>query len=263
MSKTLLVAGKDYPLSTKYLTAAQSSGRIAFATCPAEFPQKTTSAKHKSVSSVANSEAGSGVGSSIPASESFSSIAWNRASPVSARSVIIKAESATRCIDETLLIFDAALFASKYSEMSPAVIAREVDEMILGYSYLASEIISRYISKNSGKLIFLLRYAPSLSDMLHGVVRKSTYDLPVGIPVAAAQQYFISLAENIAAKYSGTKGISVLLVKSDSEDDATVADWLFPYIDETPVTHVLSGKNAINWIKPGTKSPSGFQLFHR
>lgn len=245
MTKTLLIVGKDYPLSLKYITAAQSNNRVVFSSSEAEFQ---SSDKKQSAVVVAESPA---------------AIPWNRASPVSARSMIIKAETESSKLDEVLLVFDSAMFASKYKQMSPAVLQNSIDDMTLGFSYVVSEVLERYSLKKTGRLIFIIRYAPSSSDKLYGIMHKSVYDEPVSIPVASSQQYFISMAENTAAVYSGTNGISVVLVRSENESDESIADWLFPYIDAIPASYIASGKNAVSWIKPGSKPPSSFQFFHR
>lgn len=250
MSKTLLIAGQDYPLTTKYIDAALLTERSVFATVSEEMSKKeeNTIVDENSIQVV-------------PAGAEI--LNWNRSSPISARSIIIKAEASYERLDEALLIFDSPSFGAKFKDYSPSVLSRAMDEMVLGYNLLISETLERYAVKGGGALVFLLNYAPSQVDMVRGLARKSPYEVPLPLPVAIAQQSFVAMAESIALRYSGANDISVLLVRNEAEREESIPSWLFQYMDDTLKEHALSGKNSVNWIKPGSKYSSGFSLFHR
>ena len=89
-------------------------------------------------------------------------IIWNKASPISARSVVYKAEETLKEIHKVIIIFNKLNFASMYDKFNSENITKAYDSMLLGYNYLVSELLTKftdntYSSGDFKHIIFLLR----------------------------------------------------------------------------------------------------------
>lgn len=249
MNKNILIAGKDFPDSEDFAeNLALGEFNIVAAGNISENLQENSQKNKSSTSS------------------GISIAQWNRDSAISARSLIIQAETINGFTDNFILYFDAPYFTSKYASCSTDICARACDSMILGFQYLALEIVNRVQQHNSkAKLIFILKTNPTLNEVVHSSALKKMNVNPSNPIVSAAEAAFATFAENIAAQEIENKNLAVLLMTGDNqnetaESDSNLASWLKDYIkacDELkkPVS------TSTNWIKAGAKSPGGFSLF--
>ena len=208
----------------------------------------------------------------------ISAFEWTRTSPISARSLVLDAETEFGKIDEAVLYFDEGYYATKFSLLTPQECSESIDEMILGYQYLALEILSRFEKKYSmrsgleeekapaPKLAFLIKTCASECDVSKDVRLKAITPMAAGPFVAAASAAFTAFAENIAAIYGGREYVTVLLAHGDqnievAKRDRSLSEWICSYMDEVDKLKAkLSLKQSLNWIKAGAKGP-GFSLF--
>lgn len=216
-------------------------------------------------------------GAKPASSPNTSAFEWTRTSPVNARSFVLGAETEFGKIDEAVLYFDESWYAAKYNLLTPQECSESVDEMILGYQYLALEILSRYEKKysmSSGieektpapKLAFLLKASASEFEANKNGALRALVPMASGPFVASAAAAFQSFAENIAAIYGSREYVTVLLAKGDLNNDAakrdrSLGEWICSYMDEVDnQKNKLTLKQSLNWIKPGSRGP-GFSLF--
>ncbi len=225
MKKTILIAGKDYPAGTAYSTFAVESGRNVLITLP------------------------SGVDSDISPLNT-ETIAWNRPSPISARGAILKTINAYKALDEVVLVFDAQFFAPDYTTGDIEGISHCVDDLILGYNYMAHEAITHFEKQGSGRLVFILKYAPTSANP----VRSGQDVRPASIPLSVAQDAFIALAENYAARFENDKPYQITLVRADTNSDSEICTWLFSYLND------LQNRKTTGWLKVGTKTGRVFSF---
>ncbi len=221
MNKTILIAGKDAPAGGFFATAAIESGRNALITVPqglAQHEEETNSEQQ---------------------------LVWNRSSPISSRSLIVQAENKYSHIDEALLIFDASNYATRFSVFDAACFTRAVDEMMLGYFYLTTELLQRFEQRKKPlSITFLLQTAPNQEG-----------ESKLSIPVLTAQETFVAFAQHFVTEHEKTDGLHILLAKDEANSpDETVATWLYEFLD----TGVK--KNACTWFKTGSK-PTGLFSF--
>ncbi len=241
MSKNILIAGKDFPDSEDFAEklALGEFNIVAAGTVPD--------------------------GMASPAS-GLSVSPWNKDSAISARSLVIQAETINGFTDNYILYFDAPYFTAKYESCSTDVCARACDSMILGFQYLALEIVNRIQQHGTdAKLIFILKTNPTKSEVLRSSALKKMNITPSNPIVSAAEAAFATFAENLAAQEIETRNITILLVAGDiqnefSADDRALASWLKDYIKACDESK-KGVSTSTNWIKPGAKAPSGFSLF--
>lgn len=251
MSKTILIAGKDLPDGADFVDGAEAKMRqIA-----------VTAAK----------------GVKPAASPSISAFEWQRTSPIKARTLVLDAETEFEKIDEAVLYFDENYYSAKFNLLTPQECSQSVDEMILGYQYLALELLSRFEKKYSmsagleekgppPKLAFLIKKTSSEWDTNKNPSLRSTIPMASGPLVAAAAAAFMAFAENVAAIYGAREYVTTLLARAETSNesvsrDRVLSEWICSYMDEVDKQKSkLSLKQSLNWIKAGAKGP-GFSLF--
>ncbi|MBO7419991.1 MAG: hypothetical protein J6U06_02575, partial [Spirochaetaceae bacterium] len=77
---------------------------------------------------------------------------------------------------------------------------------------------------------------------------------PASIPLAVAQEAFIALAENYAARFENDKPYQISLVRADTNSDSEICTWLFSYLDD------LQNRKTSGWLKVGTKTGRVFSF---
>lgn len=254
MEKTTLVAGKDIPAGNEFAKSLLLSSRNIVITGNGD-----------NVKANENNE------SSEPDNKSLT-VLWNKASSLSARSLILQTETYFEKLDETVLYFDEEMFAASAQRIDPSECSRTADELILGFQYLVLEALSRYEKKRNtndipGKLVFLIEECPDMKDAVRSPVLRNGTKAIASPLIASAASAFTSFAENIAAAYGDSPFVNIVLVRGEkngefAKDDA-LAKWLASYLDSVDeLKHKLTAKKSIQWVKPGTKSAGGFSLFH-
>lgn len=211
------------------------------------------------------------------ASPNVTAFEWLRTSPVRARTFVLDAETELKKIDEAVLYFDESYYATRFNLLTPQECSQCVDEIILGYQYLALELLSRFEKKYSmsagleeksaaPKLLFLIKNSASECDAAKNGALRASIPIASGPLVAAAAQAFQAFAENIAAIYGAREYVTVLLARGDVNNetarlDRTLGEWVCSYMDEVDKQKSkLTLKQSLNWIKAGAKGP-GFSLF--
>ena len=251
MSKTILIAGKDLPDGAEFVEGAEIKMRdIA-----------VTAAKGAKPAATAN----------------ITAFEWLRTSPINARTLVLNAETEFEKIDEAVLYFDENYYSTKFNLMTPQECSQSADEMILGYQYLALELLGRFEKKYSmgagleekgrpPKLAFLIKKSCSEFEAAKNSSLRSTTPIASGPLVSAAAAAFQTFAENIAALYGVREYVTVLLARGDNSNESAARDralgeWICSYMDEVDnQKNKLSLKQSLNWIKAGAKGP-GFSLF--
>ncbi len=251
MSKSILIAGKDLPDGAEFVEGAEAKMRkIA-----------VTAAK----------------GAKPAATPNITAFEWLRSSPINARTLVLNAETEFEKIDEAVLYFDENYFSAKFNLLTPQECSQSADEMILGYQYLALELLSRFEKKYSmsagleertraPKLTFLIKRSCSEYEAAKNSALRSTTPIASGPLVAAAADAFQAFAENIAAIYGAREYVTVLLARGENANesasrDRVLSEWICSYMDEVDnQKSKLSLKQSLNWIKAGAKGP-GFSLF--
>lgn len=248
----MLFAGKDAPAGNDFAEGFLSSSRNVV---------------------IAGTGADSGLDEENESSESrkAATIIWNKASSLSARSVILQTETTFDKLDETVLYFDKEMYAGLAQKMDPSECSRTADELILGFEYIALEVLARYEKKRSGdtpgKLVFLIEECPDMKDAVRSPVLRSGTKSIASPLIASAASAFISFAENIAAAYGDAPFVNIVLVRGEKNGefakDDSLAKWLASYLDSVDeLKHKLNAKKSIQWVKPGAKSAGSFSLFH-
>lgn len=241
MAKTILYAGKDIPAGSDMASGAAFHGRKVMITC------ESTGDEEK------------------PALADAIVIPWNRGSVLSSRSLVLNCENSGG-MDEAVLIFDEALYASKFGSVHEN--SRILEELIGSYQYLAQELVARLQRKETkSKLVFLYKSNPGLSEsVVSNSVKLSgnSFSYPL---VAAAGGAFKAFAENTAASLVENQKITPLLVSCEYNNDLSSRDsalsvWLCDYMDSMDnLKKPLSAKQKVSWVKAGAKNPGGFGLF--
>ncbi len=243
MAKNILIAGKELPSIAEFADSFALSGNNV----------------------VVADENGESKGLS---SKDIKVLTWNKCSAVAARALILQAESLIGVPDRFIFYFDAEYFARKFSSFSLDACSYANDSMVLGFQYLVMEVLNR-IQQHGSKatIVFILKPVASLRDAILNPVLKST-GIDIANPlVAAAEAAFATFAESIAAMQFNNENVQVLLVSGDENNeilkkDSSLSQWLDFYIEAALLAkHKPSAKNALAWVKAGSKNPSSFSLF--
>ncbi len=243
MTKNILIAGKELPSMAEFADAFALSGSNV----------------------VVADESGEAKGLS---SKDIKVLSWNKCSAVAARALILQAESLVGLPDRFIFYFDAEYFSRKFAVFSLDMCSRANDSMILGFQYLSMEIFNR-IQQHGSKatVVFILKPVATLREATFNPVLKSSGADIANPVVAAAEAAFANFAENIAAMNFSNENVQVILVSGDEHNevlkkDSLLSQWLDSYIDASvSAKHKPNAKNALSWVKAGSKSPSSFSLF--
>ncbi|MCR4821643.1 MAG: hypothetical protein K5873_02085 [Treponema sp.] len=244
MGKLILFAGKELPSGNDMVSGASFHGCRVIATSLniSEEEEQESSEKASSVTPVA----------------------WNRSSPLSARSLALKCENAGG-VDEVILVFDEFYYATKYRDLNNAQV---MEELIGSYQYLTQELLARF-ARNPGKktkIAFVHKSNFTLSEGVNSSsLRSSGVELSNPL-IAAASAAFRAFAENTAAALVDSQSVTPLLVSCEpsndlSKRDSSLSVWLCEYMDSIDgLKKPLSPKQKVSWIKAGAKNPGGFGL---
>ena len=157
---------------------------------------------------------------------------WNKSSPFSARSNLLQVKNLFEEINYNDFI--------KFNTFDIETVSRSIDSMILGYTYISSEIIKTLSEQGSGDLVFVF---------LDDEQREKSIMEKVG------EASFIALAEGIATK-KASKQLGVSLIKADVENFDNNMDWFFSYLENSNAKKAASmPKHAVKWVKVGSKAP--------
>lgn len=239
----ILIIGKDLPDSLDLAEGFSSKGKKVFAAC-------------KSEADAPNFEA-----------ENIFAAVWNRASAISSRAMLIKAETKLSELNQYCFVFDSYNYSSKFELDRTEDVSSAVDTMISGYQYFINELLFRLEQTQEPSFItFFLKSYPSKYEIAFNGNKNPNLHSTSNL-VNSAQNAFISLAENIATIISERQNISVLLCRCDPSNEffnneKEIASWISQSMDQIiNQKNKQSIKQATSWAKIGGKIPSGFSLF--
>ena len=234
----ILVVGKDLPESESLLKSFELQGHKIFATANSDI-------------SIDN--------------DNIFTFSWNKASSISAKTLLIQAEAKLVQLDRVLIIFDSPSYAKKFESDKIEDCTQAIENMISGYMYFCHTLLGRLTQKTKKVSVgFYLRSAPSKADIISA---KAITQAPCTNNVSVAQASFKAMAENFCASLSELPEVSVFLVTSEPGNDLYASDrdtgvWFLNYFDALEkLKNKPSGKQALTWIKAGGKMPGGFGLF--
>ena len=240
MSNTLLI-GKDLPDSLGFAEVLADSGRSVFGTAKSE----ADAAKFES--------------------EKIYATTWNKASAVSAHSVIIQAETKLESFDEVVFYFDAANFCTQFELDRTEDLSNGIDSMVSSFLYASTELLKRLDQrKEKASVLFLIKEYPSKYEMLSS---KTAGLVPASTVVSAAQAAFCAIAENFATNVADRDYLSVVLAKCGFTNDFYknedgIADWVVSVLNTVKtLKNPQTVKQACSWNKVGGKLSTGFSLF--
>lgn len=255
----MLIIGKEFPEGSDFAGGVKSVGRKIAITTKTEIKSS--------------------------AEDNVLPVMWNKTSPISARAVLLTSETSLEGLDEVVLYFDETSFASAFEASTMEDCERSIDEMILGYQYMAFETLKRFEKKytfNSNttgdsseseepkpsKLVFVIRNNSSEYDLVHNSAVRNTVSTLSCALVAAASAAFTAFAENIAATFGSKEYVNIVLVKADGaaenyKKDSVLSSWLCSYLDDMDkLKKKPTVKQSSVWVKAGSKS-SGLLSFLR
>lgn len=191
-----------------------------------------------------------------------STLAWNRASPISAHTIIVKAENYFTNIDAAVIFFDALASDKNFNRNTIDEYTRATDELILGYTYITTELLRRFSEKNHGKLFFVLQGMPSTADFLKNPPKQGLVTEKVGTITAMAQAAFKAFAENVASEYYKASGSPIFLLDIDnSVSEQELLTWISQQIEGDNPTY-KTPKNALTWNDLSAKSKISLPFFN-
>lgn len=201
------------------------------------------------------------------AAEDIFSATWNKTSAISARSFLIKAETKFPDINEYLFYFDSYYYSTKFELDKTEYVTAATDSLISSYQLFINELLSRLEQKKEPSVIaFMAKTYPSKYEVLHNGT-KGVNIHPASNIVSAAQEAFLSLAENTSTLVGERPYLSVLLSKCDYTNELfssekQLASWLAQGIDSIKgMKNHQTAKQAGTWVKAGAKIPTGLSLF--
>ena len=135
---------------------------------------------------------------------------------------------------------------------------RATDELILGYNYLALELLRRFSDKNPGKLFFVIQKQDTLADNLKNPPKQQTVQQNIGLITSMAQSAFRTFAENVAAENFKPNGSFIYLLEVTSEiSENEILSWIATKMQEDfPV--YKNPKNAVTWQSTENKNKFPF-----
>lgn len=237
MGQNVLFVGKEYPDGGDFAIAATNHNRNAFITVNT-MPENLDEGQ---------------------ISEGIYPVLWTRNTSLTARSLLLQAENICSSLQEAVLVFDTSWYSSSFPEMTLELCSKAIDSMIASYTFVVTELISRFKKRAGGTLVFVIKRAQTNEADNEG------FSKPVSVLAGMAEGAFKGLGEAIATSYGQEGDIKVVLVKADyGTADSHFANWLFDVLDvPNSVVGKIDPKKGPQWFKMGTKTnkPSIFQGF--
>lgn len=236
----ILVVGKDLPESENLIKSFELQGHKIFAST------------------------GSDLSTSVESDNIFT-FSWNKASSISAKTLLIQAEAKLIQIDRVLIVFDGPYYAKRFESERIEDCTQAVENMVSGYVYFCQTLLNRLSQKSKNIIVsFYLKSAATKADI---VTAKGVTQAPCTNNVAVAQAAFKALAENTAAAMSEFQEISIFLCQAEPgnelySNDRETGNWINTCFDSIEkMRNKPSAKQALTWVKTGGKLPGGFSLF--
>lgn len=197
--------------------------------------------------------------------DNIHAFSWNKASSISAKTLLIQAEAKLIQIDRILIIFDGVSYAKHFDSERIEDCTQAVENMVSSYLYFCQTLLNRISQKTSKISVgFYLRPAMTKADLLSS---KAASQSPCSNNVAVAQAAFKALAENFGTVMYDLQHVSVFLCINESgnelfNNDRESGTWLDNYFDSLEkLKNRQNEKQSLTWIKAGGKLAGGFGLF--
>lgn len=176
---------------------------------------------------------------------------WNKASAISAHSLLIKAETRLETIENVIFYFDADYLSSRFLDNSTDEISTAIDTMITPFLYITAELLRRAEQKGS--------------KLCAGFIVKNLRPEQTSGIVKIAEAAFCQLAENFAQNVSDRDYLRVFLAKSSAlteavAGEAALGEWAAKALGDIS-DKKQSVKQATAWNKAGAKLGAGFPFF--
>ena len=198
-------------------------------------------------------------------SERIFATTWNKASAVSAHSVIIRSETRLEGFDEVIFYFDASAFCAQFELDRTEDLSNGIDSMISGFLFAATELLKRIDQrKEKISVLFLVKEYPSKYEML---ASKAAGIVPASTVVSTAQAAFCAMAEAFSTNVADRDYLSVILAKCAYSNELyknedAIADWAVGALNTVKtMKNQQTAKQAGTWNKVGSKVSTGFNLF--
>lgn len=236
----ILLVGKDLPESTNLVRGLELQGHTIFSSANPE--------------SEINIE-----------SPNIFSYSWKRASTISAKTLLIQAETKLSTIDYVIIVFDAQHYGSRFDADRLEDCTPAIEEMVSGYMYFCQTLLNRLAQKQNKTVVSF--YLKAASGRRESSLQKTPGVNPVTNSVAIAQNAFIALAENYAVSFYQLPHVYTFLASSDSSNELfnnekETGIWFSNYyVALEDLKNRPDMKHSVSWIKTGSKMPSSFPFF--
>jgi len=151
----------------------------------------------------------------IALDEGSSTVAWNRRSALSARSVVLHAQNLHGRLEEAIIVFSPVREAVPFHESSIVSIENRTDAEVKGYLFMIREIVSLFQKQRSGRLLLAVREDET-------GIRSPLEAMSVGS--------FVSSAESLQEFYRNEQ-LEIRLCYSRSTDVAGYAGFILDALD--------------------------------
>ena len=158
-------------------------------------------------------------------------LAWNPASPISARTLLVAAENKLKQINNAIVICSPPAVFKSAETLTPEDIEILVNDHIKGWFFLIRELILYFRRRGDGSLSLV---APEIAGGGNGK------NAPADFAGPSASASFRAFASGVLA---GTGFQAMGFTSAEADNEADFAAWLFKIIDEG------AAKNSGRWHK--------------
>jgi len=151
---------------------------------------------------------------------------WNRSSPISAKSMFLKALNRFDTVDEVLLLGDPHLALPPLDEVSYEMIERTVDCWVKGNLFLLKNVLSRYLKTGAGTL---------------ALVNTRFHEEPSPLE-EAIQRSFMGITRSLLTAY-GDRGINVVAFESTDDHVMDFAGYIYKSLTDR------SSRSSGRWLR--------------
>jgi len=151
---------------------------------------------------------------------------WNRSSPISAKSMFLKALNRFENLEEVLLLGDPSLTLPPLDQISFEVIERTVDCWVKGNLFLLKNVLSRYLKTGAGTL---------------ALVNTRFHEEPSPLE-EAIQRSFMGITRSLLTAY-GDRGINVVAFESTDDHVMDFAGYIYKSLTDR------SSRSSGRWLR--------------
>ena len=175
--------------------------------------------------------------------DAISTIAWNRRSALSSRSVLLHATNLFGRLDEAVVVFAPAHDTATFHESSIVGIEDRIDAEVKGYLYILREILAVFMKQGGGRVVLVLQEPPGeLQSPLE----------------AAGVGSFTALADALA-RYYQNEPVAFHRLRTDGDDAAGFAAMILDLLDAQSRHSSGSGRSGRRWLR----FPSRIRVWRR